>query len=455
MFKEVLLPINYEILPNIKSGKLIYSSDHWQLIYTIGKADKALLFSIDLLRYWQDHNFITDDQFDKINFNNNEFAVLTSESKLLAPISELSRPETSDESTGFAIALKRSRMKDPDLSFSECIYCEKTALLLPAQYPKEILPDDILLGSYLTGGVHISSRSERRMLSLVPWLTKENLKKINETALIPLVEEKEGEIIEADKKLFRLFGRPDLELFFHDHVIEIIEKEEHYRTLGIDFPSAIILHGPPGCGKTFAVDTLVDYLDWPCYTINSSSVGSPFIHQTGMKISEVFDTAMKNSPSVIVIDEMEAYLSDRDIGSGSSSHRIEEVGEFLRKIPEALKNQVLIIGMTNRIEFIDSAIMRRGRFDHVIQVDMPSDSEVASLLTKLLDERPCEADIDLNMAIDVLTGKPLSDIAFLIREAARLTAKSGKNKIDNGSIKEALSLVERKKDLPKGPIGFR
>src|SRR3546814_16081302 len=73
---------------------------------------------------------------------------------------------------------------------------------------------------------------------------------------------------------------------------------------------------------------------------------------------------MENAPSVLVIDEMEAFLADREMGSGH--HRVEEVAEFLRRIPEAVKNEVLIIAMTNRIDMIDPAITRRGRFDHAI-----------------------------------------------------------------------------------------
>jgi len=158
---------------------------------------------------------------------------------------------------------------------------------------------------------------------------------------------------------FTLAGRPQLEHFFNEHVIDIIENEVRYKALGIDFPSAVILHGPPGCGKTFAVERLVDYLGWPSFQIEASSIASPYIHDTSKKIAEVFENAMQNAPSVIVIDEMEAFLADRQAGAGSSHHRVEEVAEFLRRIPEAIQNHVLILAMTNRIEMIDPAIQRR------------------------------------------------------------------------------------------------
>ena len=224
--------------------------------------------------------------------------------------------------------------------------------------------------------------------------------------------------------------------------------------MGIDFPSAIILHGPPGCGKTFAVERLVEFIDWPCYSIDSNSVGSPYIHETSKKISEVFDKAIDGAPSIIVIDEMESFLSDRRSGSSSGLHHVEEVAEFLRRIPEAIKNKVLIIAMTNLIEMIDPAILRRGRFDHLIEVGMPSRDEVASLIESLLDKLPKADDLDVSKILDALTGKALSDSSFVIREAARLAARSGKGILDQESLDSALNSLPEEAVKKMRSIGF-
>jgi SpoVK/Ycf46/Vps4 family AAA+-type ATPase len=257
-----------------------------------------------------------------------------------------------------------------------------------------------------------------------------------------------------EAKVFRLPGRPQLEEFFNEHVIDIIFNAEKYQVLGIDFPSAIVLHGPPGCGKTFAVERLVEFIDWPSYSIDSNSVGSPYIHETSKKISEVFDKAIDGAPSVVVIDEMESFLSDRRSGSSSGLHHVEEVAEFLRRIPEAIKNKVLIIAMTNLIEMIDPAILRRGRFDHIIEVGMPSRVEVASLVDSLLSKLPKAGDLNVDKILDALTGKALSDSAFVIREAARLAAKAGKTELDQTSIEAALNSLPKDQKKKSRRIGF-
>jgi SpoVK/Ycf46/Vps4 family AAA+-type ATPase len=258
-------------------------------------------------------------------------------------------------------------------------------------------------------------------------------------------------------KVFELAGRPELAGFFNEHIVDIILHRDRYKALGIEFPSALILHGPPGCGKTFAVERLVDFLGWPIFQIDASSVASPYIHETSKKVAEVFEKAMGNAPSVLVIDEMEAFLADREIGAGSSHHRVEEVAEFLRRIPEAVKSEVLVVAMTNRIDMIDPAIQRRGRFDHVIKVDFASEIEVQSLLDKLLYALPKESDVDPKPLARELAGRPLSDVAFVVREGARLAARSGKDCLDQASLLSALQATparEREGGEVKRRIGF-
>jgi SpoVK/Ycf46/Vps4 family AAA+-type ATPase len=253
---------------------------------------------------------------------------------------------------------------------------------------------------------------------------------------------------------FRLPGRPELETFFNEHIVDIVRNRDRYKALGIDFPSAVVLHGPPGCGKTFAVERLVDFLGWPSLQIEASSVASPYIHETSRKVSEMFDKAMKSAPSVLVIDEMDAFLADRQLGSGH--HRVEEVAEFLRRIPEAARNEVLVVAMTNRLDMIDPAVLRRGRFDHVIRVDYASAAEVEALLDRLLSDIPKSRDVETAPLAKVLAGRPLSDVAFVIREAARLSARQGKAQLDRENLLAAMESAPARHQEVGSPrrIGF-
>jgi tetratricopeptide (TPR) repeat protein len=234
---------------------------------------------------------------------------------------------------------------------------------------------------------------------------------------------------------FSLPGRAELEKFFREQVIEVIANAEQYQRFGIGFPPPFALYGPPGGGKTFAVNALVDYLGWPSFTISSETVGSIYIHETSKKIAEIFAEARKKTPAVVVIDEMDAFLATRD---NLNQYRVEEVSECLREIQTAQKDRILVIGMTNRIEAIDPAVLRRGRFDHKLEVSMASPPEIKAVLEHLLAQLPIQPGLHLEHFVHALSEHPLSDVAFLVREAGRLAARSGKGQIDDFTLGQAL-----------------
>jgi hypothetical protein len=374
----------------------------------------------------------------------------------------------------FALAFKATRAFDKDSPLQDALYVEKFSRLLPTYSISSRTGDDIVLGYWLTGGASVSVSSFRRLRQIMSWMSAPDLKKVVEAAGFEV-----GEVVPASKQgpaagrspstasevpsqatmdanashaVFELPGRPELERFFNEHVIDIVQNRDRYTALGVHFPSAMILHGPPGCGKTFAVERLVDFLGWPSFEIDASSVASPYIHETSRKVAEVFDKAIQHAPSVLVIDEMEAFLADREMGSGH--HRVEEVAEFLRRIPEAAQKEVLIVAMTNRVELIDPAILRRGRFDHVVKVDFASEPEVRSLLDKLLASLPKSEEVDVAPLARQLAGRPLSDVAFVVREGARLAARTGKGRIDQESLKAALDSSPARESATERRIGF-
>ncbi len=127
----------------------------------------------------------------------------------------------------------------------------------------------------------------------------------------------------------------------------------------------------------------------------------------------------------------------------------------MRKIPEAQKRGVLIIGMTNRLDLIDPAILRRGRFDHLIKVEMATTEEVLAVLIELFEGKPLSSDVDLKALAVKLAGRPLSDVSHLVREAARLAAKGDKMEINAESTSAALSVLLASRYAEKAAkIGF-
>jgi cell division protease FtsH len=473
MAKDLWLPKGYELPDGSIIRSPLYSGEEWQIIDTNGSSN-ILLTRPELARKWHECDFLDESLFGDISFGTESFRSLSSHKKYtLTPVEHGKSPTSKVDALAFAIALKGARKLSKDISFHDAVYVEQYSMLLPTWTLTPYIDDEVVLGTWITGGVVISTESFRRLTKLTGCMSADDLAEIIKAAgfAVPAdacllakrnsasqfktgikaaidkeaTNPEQSKILEesADNTIFRLPGRPKLEAFFNEHVIDIIFNAEKYQHWGIDFPSAIVLHGPPGCGKTFAVERLVEFIDWPSYSINSNSVGSPYIHHTSKKISEIFDQAIDTAPSVIIIDEMEAFLTDRQSGSLSGLHHVEEVAEFLRRIPEAVKNKVLIIAMTNLIEMIDQAILRRGRFDHIIEVGMPSRDEVASLVDSLLSKLPQADDLNMDRILDALTGKALSDSAFVIREAARLAAKVGKTQLDQEAIKAALD------NLPK------
>jgi len=444
--KDPWLPLGFELQRNLKIRSLEYDGTYYQIYALSGKEARALLAREDLHRLWVHHGLLDNILLLPVLFGSAKFFYLTNDQRALAPVFACPRPFDLNEALAFATALRRTRVSVKDTPLSEAVYLEKYSLLLPTPIMSQALPDEVVLGRYLSGGVEVSCFSKRRLKSLVPGLsmdalerviTAAGLESVPDLAAMPAITPEEL-LPTRPKARFTLAGRSELELFFLDHIIDIVGNPERYQAMGIDSPSSFVLYGPPGCGKTYAVEKLAEYLDWPVFTIDSGSVGSMYIHETSRKIADIFKTAMEQSPAVIIIDEMEAFLSERDAGG---HHRIEEVAEFLRKIPEAQKHGVLIIGMTNRPDLIDPAILRRGRFDHLIKVEMPTTEEVLAVLAGLLEGKPHSSELGLEALAVKLSGRPLSDVSYFVREAARLTAKGAKMEIDEESASEALSAV--------------
>lgn len=461
---ENWLPIGFALPDGAYCGRASRGGASWQIIET-SEGGAALLVHADVASRWSLAGLVEEAELRSFAFGAKTLCeVSCGPGLLLAPLDDCRSPQTASEALAFAKAFRSTRDIDPDSPMRGAIYLQRLSRMVPTYETSEPMEDDVVVGSWLTGGARVSAKSFRQLRSMMTWMSPEQLRDVVAAAGFPAHEimamgptarsgegadsatlewRSEGalgvdELAGRVRAPFKLEGRPELEAFFNEHVVDIILHKKRYEALGVGFPAAVVLHGPPGCGKTFAVEHLISYLGWPSFQIDASSVASPYIHETSKKVAEVFEKAIQHAPSVLVIDEMEAFLADRTMGAGSSHHRVEEVAEFLRRIPEASANEVLIVAMTNRIEMIDPAIMRRGRFDHVIHVDYASAEEVLAMLGKLLDKLPQDGTVDPAALAEMLTGRPLSDVAFVAREGARRAAKAGRDQLGQSFLLDAL-----------------
>lgn len=435
--------------------RCLLADDRWQ-IYDTSNNGRVLIAESELVDQWIADGLLVPTEVDCFSYGSQHLVMmLGGRGYRLESVEEADTPNDFTDCQAFVAAVAETRKLIPETGFHDAIYVERLSRILPCYTPAPKTDDAALVGYWITGGVNVSILSTRRMRSLAPWL---KVRQLNQLAVSLNLSQPDTEAAEestnpgnkpqqqfktsetgSEQPLgdFSLPGRPILEGFFNEHVIDLIRNEERYKALGINFPGAVLLHGPPGCGKTFAVEKLVEHLDWPFFSIDSGTIGSPFIHETGKKIAETFEQASKVSPAVVVLDEIDAFLAARDSSAGGQ-HRVEEVAEFLRSISKAAENKVLVIGMTNRVDSLDPAVMRRGRFDHILEVGMPSETEVFSLLSAKLIDIPTESDIDIASLAKTLAGRPLSDVGYIIRESCRQAAKSGADKVGASHIKTAL-----------------
>ena len=466
---EQWLPRGTSVTAEKRIKKMISASEDWQ-IYSTNQDSYVLAATHSIYEKWINSYSLPEGIFCDIG----DCKVFQSSGNYL--ISSLDKgpyPENNGQVEAFSIAFNTTVRLFPDMDLRDAVYIEEYSLILPGDQSTAPLKKECVYGKWLTGGVNISAEEFKRISQFMSWLPVESLNKSFELAgfSVPEIIEEEKDkfddnppqvlpdipndvplpiVVPNDR--FTLVGRPDLEQFFNDNIIDIVLNQEQYKRMGISFPGATILHGPPGCGKTYAVDKLAEYLGWKRFDIDSSTIASSYIHDTSKKISEVFTSAIKASPSIIVIDEMEAFLSNRSMAGPSGTHHIEEVAEFLRRIPEAISKGVLVFAMTNMIDTIDPAILRRGRFDHIIEVKMANKEEILALLKVKFRELPIADDVVVENIAEQLDSHPMSDITFALREAGRMAVKNHIEYINQMCFDKALDMLPKKEEKRK--IGF-
>ena len=471
-----------EIRPGVKTRRTLASGAQWQICLSTADTD-VLAVSPELYAVWTERFRLPEGLFLPEDRVENCRVFEAKKNYCAASLMQGPFPDTAAHVEAFSASFRKASEKGFFDSAHDAVYLEEYSLLLPTDDPG--LEADVLYGHWISGGINVGREGFGIIVRSMSWIPPELLLRFFALAGFPgttLPENGPGgdealakTVIEPRRRrgreeaavngavqrvsqrtapvgAFSLPGRPALEQFFRENIIDVVLHRERYERMGISFPGATVLYGPPGTGKTFAVERLADYLGWERFSIDSGTIGSSYIHETSRRISEVFTKAMDSAPSILIIDEMEAFLSERGGAGPSGMHHMEEVAEFLRRIPEAVDRGVLIFAMTNMIDSIDPAILRRGRFDHMIKVDYATKEEMRSFLEKRFSELPVAEDVEIDSVAEGLAGRPMSDAAFVLKEAGRHAVRRDLDSIDSACLRDALDQLPKKANKPK--IGF-
>ncbi len=196
-----------------------------------------------------------------------------------------------------------------------------------------------------------------------------------------------------------------------------LKHPELFKRLGIDAPKGVLLHGPPGTGKTMLAKAVAGETSSNFISIGGPEIMSKFYGESEEKLREIFKNAEENSPSIIFIDEIDSIAPKRDEVQGEAERRI--VAQLL-SLMDGLKSRgkVVIIGATNRPNSIDEALRRPGRFDREIEIGVPDVHGRLEILQIHTRGMPLTSDVDLNKIAEKTHGYVGADLAALCREAA-------------------------------------
>ncbi|MGZ4821147.1 MAG: AAA family ATPase [Terriglobales bacterium] len=245
----------------------------------------------------------------------------------------------------------------------------------------------------------------------------------------------------TERGLAKVAGMDDLKALLYDEVVSALREPEDLQAYGLTIPNGILLFGPPGCGKTYIARQLAEELNYFFKEVFPSEIGSTFIHETTLKIREVFDTASDHAPSLLFVDEFEAMVPARRALGAHQHHTSEEVSEFLKQLESCAQRRIVLIAATNEPWKIDPAVIRTGRLDKLIYVPAPDAAARAAMLRFHLYGRRQEENIDVTSLADTLPGYAASDLKLLLDEAARRARKARRPISENDLRTAARELV--------------
>ena len=226
-------------------------------------------------------------------------------------------------------------------------------------------------------------------------------------------------------------------------VVDFLKNPEKYSVIGAKIPKGVLLISLPGCGKTALAKAVAGEANVPFYSCSASEFIEMFVGVGASRVRDMFKIASANSPCIIFIDEIDAVGRARGSSNsiGNNDEREQTINQLLTEMDGFKENSgVIVIAATNRVEILDPALLRPGRFDRQIHIDLPDLKCRLAILKVHTKNKPLDDDVSLDSISRITTGYSGADLANLANEAAILTARRNKKKI---GVKEFDDSIER------------
>ncbi len=226
-------------------------------------------------------------------------------------------------------------------------------------------------------------------------------------------------------------------------IIDFLKDPKRFQKLGGRIPKGVLLMGPPGTGKTLLAKAIAGEAEVPFFSISGSDFVEMFVGVGASRVRDMFETAKKNAPCLLFIDEIDAVGRSRFSGIGGGHDEREQTLNALLVEMDGFDTQegVIIIAATNRPDVLDSALQRPGRFDRQIGIDLPMVDGRAEILKLHTAKIPLDAHVELHRLARGTPGFSGADLANLVNEAALLAARQGKETVEMADLEEARDKV--------------
>jgi cell division protease FtsH len=222
-------------------------------------------------------------------------------------------------------------------------------------------------------------------------------------------------------------------------VISYIEKKELYKKIGADMPKGILLEGPPGTGKTLLAKAIATETNSTFISISGSEFVELFVGMGASRVRDLFDTARKNRPCIIFIDEIDAVGRQRGAGINmANDEREQTLNQLLYEMDGFNDNEdIVVMAATNRRDVLDQALLRPGRFDRIIKVPLPDKYSREKILEIYIKNKKTEEEFDIKAIAELAEGFSGAQLKNLVNEAAILSARNNNTVIQEKYIFES------------------